>query len=312
MSSWRIKGLQAAAASAIFLGIAPIFGKQAILFGFSPLAVVSLRTSLATILLFILMLILKRGFFYIYPVGFWGCVLAGFVNGLGSIFYYTALSRLDASVGQLIYSFYPLFVALWLFADRQPISRLTLIRLGLAVPGIILLLSTGAKPIDWLGAAMMAGSAVLYALHILINQRILFEVPAPTVTFYTLLSMSATVIIAYVIFDRSLPASTIPLWPILGLALITFLSRITLFTGVKHLGGLQTAIMGLGELMVTVLLAQILLHEVFSFWQWIGACFLAVSLFLVGFDSVGPERKRNNGLLAWLTPPVVKPDDLRW
>ena len=96
MSNWRARGLQAAVASALFLGLAPIFGKQSILFGFSPLAVVSLRTTLAAFLLFIIMALFKRRFFFIYPVGLWGCFLAGFTNGVGSILYYTALSRLDA------------------------------------------------------------------------------------------------------------------------------------------------------------------------------------------------------------------------
>ncbi len=34
---------------------------------------------------------------------------------------------------------------------------------------------------------MMLGAAALYALHLPINQRVLYEVPAPTVTLYTLL-----------------------------------------------------------------------------------------------------------------------------
>ena len=202
----RAKGIQAALASAIFLGLAPIFGKQAILVGFSPLAVVALRTGIAVFLLLCLMAIFQRPFFYIYPVGLVGCLLAGFINGLGSILYYTGLSRVDASVGQLIYSFYPLFFVLWLLVDRQPIHRVTIYRLLLAIPGVILLVSTGSRPVDLIGALMMVGSAILYALHLLINQRILYEVPAPTVTLYTLLSMSATVLVAFLVFDRNFPA----------------------------------------------------------------------------------------------------------
>ena len=47
----RIKGIQAAAASALFLGMAPIFGKLAIMIGFAPLAVVAFRTVIAFALL---------------------------------------------------------------------------------------------------------------------------------------------------------------------------------------------------------------------------------------------------------------------
>ena len=68
----KIKGIQAAASSALFLGMAPIFGKLAILFGFNPLAVVAFRTGIAFILLFIIVLIFYRQFLYIFPVGLLG------------------------------------------------------------------------------------------------------------------------------------------------------------------------------------------------------------------------------------------------
>lgn len=148
----RAKGIQAALASAMLLGIVPVFGKQAILIGFPPLAVVALRTSIATILLSVLMLIYKRQFFYIFPVGLYGCILAGLINGLGSILFYTALGRINAGIGQLLYSFYPLFAAIWLLLDRQTITRMTFFRLLLSLPGVVLLLTTGADQVDLIGA----------------------------------------------------------------------------------------------------------------------------------------------------------------
>ena len=308
----RSKGIQAAASSAVFLGLAPIFGKQAILIGFSPLAVVALRTGIAVLFLVGIMAIFQRPFFYIYPVGLVGCLLAGFINGLGSILFYTGLSRIDASIGQLIYSFYPIFLAFWLLLDRQPIHIVTALRLGLALPGVFLLVSSGEKPVDLLGASMMAGAAILYALHLLINQRILFEVPAPTVTLYTLLSMAFTVIIAFILFDPKLPGLEINYFPVLALAGITFFSRITLFLGVKHLGSMQTALMGLGELLITVFSAMLFLGENLTPLQWIGAALLACSLLLVGFDRYTPEKRNTTGWLSWLNPPKIHPNDIPW
>ncbi len=308
----RAKGIQSALASAIFLGMAPIFGKQALGSGFSPLNLVFLRTVIAFLLILILMIIFKRQFFYIYPVGLIGCVLAGVVNGLGSIFYYIGLSRIDASVGQLIYSFYPLFLALWLLIDRQPIRRLTILRLLLAVPGVTLLIISSQRSIDLLGALFLLISAILYALHLLINQRILYEVPAPTVTLYTLLAMSATVSISFALFDRNIPSASFNWWPVLGLAAITFFSRITLFLGVKHLGGLQTAILGLGELLVTLALAHWWLGESLTPLQWAGALLLILSMILVGFDKYSPEKRQTSGILSWLNPPRISSNDLPW
>lgn len=308
----RSRGIQAAVASAIFLGASPILGKEAFLQGFSPYMVVVLRTGLAVLLLVTIMAIFNRQYFYIYPVGLAGCILAGFFNGLGSIFYYIGLSRIDASIGQLIYAFYPIFVAVWMLLDRQSVNRVTLLRLGVALPGIYFLLSAGSEPLDFTGAVFMLISAILYSLHLIINQRILYEVPAQTVTLYTLLSMAVTVVVAYLLLDRQLPTPQMNFTPILLLAFITFFSRVTLFMGVKHLGSIQTAILGLGELLVTVALAHWWLGETLSASQWIGALFLIVSLFLVIFDRQQPAKRYSSGLLSWLNPPTMDVNDLNW
>jgi drug/metabolite transporter (DMT)-like permease len=298
----RQKGIHAALASALFLGVVPIFGKMAIGSGFSPLAVISIRTSLAALFMLVLIGARMRSFLYIYPVGLIGCLLAGLINGLGSILYYTALARLDAGVGHMIYSFYPFFVAFWLVIDRHPLSRLTLIRLLVAVPAVVLLIAPGKSAIEPLAALMMLASALLYALHMLINQRILFEAPAPTVALYTLVSMAATVDLAFLLIDRTIPVVSGIWWPVLAMAVITFFSRLALFMGIKHLGGLQTAIFGLAELFVTIILAQVWLGERLLPTQWIGAALLSISLLLVGFDHSPPAQSKSTGWLAWLNP----------
>jgi drug/metabolite transporter (DMT)-like permease len=315
MKTGFLTGIRAALASALFLGMAPIFGKQAISFGFSPMTVVALRTSLATILLLLIVAIFKRQFLTIFPVGLIGCVLAGAINGLGSIFYYMALGRLTASLGQLLYAMYPLFVAIWLMLDRQPPGRLTIIRMILSTLALILLANTNGERVDPTGILLMLAASAMYALHLPINQRVLYEVPAPTVTLYTLLSMSAVVVPAYLIFDRSWPVgiTLTNWWPILGLTLVTFLSRLALFLGVKHLGGMQTALLGLGELLVTVLVGHWWLHDTLSPLQWIGAAGLIASLLLVSKDRSTPSRRNHQpgGLLGWLRPPGF-PSDIPW
>ena len=105
-----------------------------------------------------------------------------------------ALERLDASVGQTLYLIYPFFVAIWLILDHQPPSRLTVFRMGIAGLSLLLFTSLPSHPIDPIGIAMMLGAAALYALHLPINQRVLYEVPAPTVTLYTLIAMTAVVL----------------------------------------------------------------------------------------------------------------------
>jgi drug/metabolite transporter (DMT)-like permease len=298
-------------ASSLFLGLLPVFGKQAILLGLSPLAVVALRTILSAGLLFAAIALFQRAYLFIYPAGFLGCLLAGGVNGLGSLFFYTALGRIDAGLGQLLYSLYPLFTVLWFRLDHQRASRLTLIRLVLAIPAVYLLIQTQHNSLDLLGVIMMLVAALLYALHLPINQRVLYDMPAPTVTLYTLLSMSAIVVPAFLVSSPELIVSTgsviapVPMrawWAMAGLTLATFLSRITLFMGVKHIGGVQTALLGLGELLVTIFFAQIWLGERLSHLQWLGGALLAFSLVLILFEKPVAQQQPTDGLLRWLHP----------
>ncbi len=310
--SWG-QGVSAALTSAFFLGTAPVFGRQAILLGLPPLAVAALRTLFAALLLLALMAIFFRKYLYIYPAGLLGCLLAGLVNGLGSLFYYSALGRIEASVGQLLYSLYPLFLVVWLALDRQAPSRLTLLRLVLALPAIFLLTQTGRGTTDWVGILQMLVAAALYALHLPINQRVLFDMPAPTVTVYTLLSMSAVVVPAYLLsgFEAHVLQASAVWPPLVGLTLATFFSRLTLFLGVKRLGGMQTAMLGLSEVLVTVMFAHVWLGERLSSLQWLGATLLIVSLLLV-LKEKSPPRKLSGGdlntkikipgWLSWLKP----------
>jgi drug/metabolite transporter (DMT)-like permease len=301
-------GIAAALGSALFLGISPVLGKLAINQGFSPLAVVALRTSLAAVLLLVIVLLFNRASLYIFPVGLVGCILAGSINGLGSLLYYMALQRLPVSVGQLLYSLYPFFVAIWLTLDKQYPSKLTILRITLAAVAVLLLTNVPHKPADLVGVGMMIGAALLYALHLPINQRVLFEVPAPTVTLYTLLSMSAIVVPAYLIFDRAWPLTDAPFAPLIGLTLATFISRLALFLGIKKIGGMQTALLGLGELLVTILFSYYWLHESLTATQWLGAGALALSLLLVRAEKPSPEKHSSDGWFSWIRSPAAPKD----
>jgi drug/metabolite transporter (DMT)-like permease len=309
MKKTRSTGISAALLSALFIGLAPVFGKAAMGLGkFSPYAVVALRTSLAALLLILIIAIFRRQFLYIYPAGLLGCLVAGALNGTGSIFYYVGLSKLNASVAQMLYALYPFFVAFWLQLDGQSPTRLTIIRIIIACFSTFLLTKVGTGRIDMVGVCFMLISAALYALHLPINQRVLYDVPAPTVTVYTLLAMSAIVVPVYFIADRTWPTIDAPWLPVLGLTAVTFFSRLMLFLGVKHIGGMQTALLGLGELLVAIYFSHLLLGETLTTYQWFGTAGLGVSLLLVWFEKPTPHPVHTNGLLSWLQPPEFPTD----
>lgn len=304
----RRRGARFALASAVLLGSTPVFGKLALAAGLPPLAVVAGRTAGAAALLALAVLFIRRADFAIYPLGLAGCTLAGALNGLGSLFYYTGLARLDAGLAQMLFSFYPVFLALVLYLDGQRQTPITLLRLALTVPAILLLTRAGSGPVDLAAAGMLLLAGLLYALHIPINQRVLYEAPAPTVTLYTLLAMAAVVVPAYALLGPPVrQVQPQALAPLAALTLVTFGSRLALFAGVKRIGGMQAALLSLAELLVALALSHLWLGEALSPAQWLGGALLAAALLLAGADRHAPPAPRGRGWLHWLRAPSGAP-----
>jgi drug/metabolite transporter (DMT)-like permease len=300
----RTIGMAAALSSAFFLGVSPTLGKVAFAGGFLPVEVVGFRALGAALILFVVILVGRRSLLQIYPIGLIGCLLAGWINALGALFYYSAITRIDTGLGAIIYSLYPGFVALFLLLDGSQPSRLSMVRLAIAIPAIVLITSTGDHRVDFIGVLLMLAASALYALHLPINQRVLYEVPALTVTFYTLVASSA-VLLPVLLFNSSFGQTHSQLsWLALGgMTLAILISRLTLFVGVKHLGGLQTSLIGLGEMLVTIFFALTFLREHLSLAQWLGALLMSGSILLgVREPSIPTRLAPGSGWLAWLQP----------
>jgi len=261
------------------------------------------RTTIAALALWLFFLSTKknRKFIYIYPAGIMISAAAGALNGLSSLLYYNGLTMIDAGVGQMLYSLYPLFVVIIRRLDGQRVSNWTKVRLVMALTAVVLIVEPKGGTVDLIGAALMLGAGLMYAAHLAVSQRVLYEMPAPTVTLYVLTSMTVVVCVAYVLHGPSaIPASGLP--PTMMLAGITVASRLLMFLGVKKLGSIQTALLGVTEILVTLVLSIFILNEQLVARQWIGAAILVSSLLLIIFEpGMGitlPFRKKKNAELA--------------
>jgi len=277
--------------SPLFLGMAPVLGKMAYAGGSDPFTLAALRTTLAAVLLWVVYAVAARPYLFIYPAGLLGCVVVGTVNGIGSLMYYNGLRLVDASIAQVLNATYLVFVIIMARMAGQRLTMRTLARVGLALCAVLLLAAGSGKPSDWLGAGLMIGNAILFAGTVILSQRVLYEMPAPTVTLYTLSAMALVVVMARVIYRLAwLPQSNDALVAIAALGVTTALSRLTLFAGVKRMGSLQTTLVVVLETGMAVLLALIFLHETLTTIQWVGIAVMATSLLLVRPDDL---RKRS-------------------
>jgi drug/metabolite transporter (DMT)-like permease len=286
---WR-EGLVWAILSPIFLGATPILAKLAYAAGADVLTVVALRTVIAAAVMWTAVILFARHTIRTSMPGLLSSLLAGGVNGLGSILYYASLSRIDASVGQLINISYLIFVTILLRLIGQAISGLTFFRTGLAIFAIYLLTVGSLGAPDWLGVSMMLIAAFTYAFQLVLSQRILYDIPAPTVALYAITAMAVVVTVPWLLWPSDVSQVATNGWQaIFWMGALTAISRLTLFLGVKKLGSMQTALLGVLEVVVSIVLAIVFLSETLTAVQWLGALVLLVSILLVRYERDVPK-----------------------
>jgi len=283
-SAWPIG---ATLAATVLAGFAPILGKFAYRAGVAPFTLVALRTALAAGLLWAFYALVWRRYIRIPWRLLPGCIGMGIANGLGSLLYYSGLSRMDASLAHLLYAMYPFWVFIFLSAAGHPVSRLAIVRLALVLMSVVLLTWQGAGLIDLLGVTLMIGAGALYGWHLVLGQWSLADVDSRTVTLYSLTTMAVVVGIAWLFQPHPTAPITTEGWTAIVLLAIfpTALARLLVFTGLQRLGGFQTSLLSIAEVLVAVAAAFLLLGESFTVQQWIGAAVFTVSILLIGRDT---------------------------
>lgn len=283
------RGLFWALLSPIFLGVTPILAKIAYEFEADVYTVAAFRTVAAALILWGMTLLIAPKYIRSSSVAIFSSVLAGGINGVGSIFYYSSLEMIDASLGQLINITYLVFVTVLLRMIGQQISLLTIMRTGLAIFAVYLLTMGGVGEPHWQGVIFMLVAALSYAVQLVLSQRILRDIPAQTMTLYAITGMAGVVTAAWLVVQPSLSVILPAGWvAIVVMGLVTAIARLTMFLGVKQLGSLQTALLSIGEVLVSIFLAVLLLNEQLTAVQWVGALLITMTVLLVKYEKDVP------------------------
>ncbi len=287
-------GMIAALLTPVFMGMAPIFAKVTLGAGLDAFTMAAYRTLAAALFLWVLYLLFFRKYTFIFAAGLLGTFTVGALNGLGSVLFYNGLNLLnDASLAQVLFMTYVIFSMVLTRIYGGVVSPLSVLRGIMALIAVLLLttdIGTARTAQHWYGVGLALGGALLYALHVFVSQRIMYEMPAPTMALYSLSFMGLTVLAVRLIFGAFMdlpwvPTETIGWWSLAGMMIVTALSRVTLFAGVRNLGGLQTMLLNAAELGVTLLLGFFLLGERLTGQQWIGVVILLASVFLSTVDT---------------------------
>ena len=170
--------------------------------------------------------------------------------------YFSALTRIDASLVALILYVYPVLVmAAAIAIGRERASRRRVWALGVALAGIALVLSGAATGrFDWLGALMALGAALTYTGYILVGDRLTADISPLALAALVCTGATGTFVLAGAVRGGPdlgfAPAGWV--W-LAALALVSTVGAILLFfAGMARVGPSVAAILSILEPVVTV------------------------------------------------------------
>lgn len=261
--------------SAAGFGAMAVFGKLAYGAGVNVETLLLVRFGLAGGLL--LSIALARGALRRLPPR---TVLVGLGMGavgyaLQSGLYFTALTRIDASLVALILYVYPVLVMIGAIAvGRERSSRRRIGALGVALAGIGLVLAGAATGrFDPIGALLAAGAALTYSGYILVGDRATADVPPLALSALVCTGAFATFLVTGTVWSRIDLGFDSAGWGwLVAVALVSTVVPVLLFfAGLTRVGPATAAILSILEPVVTVGAAALVFGETFGPTQLIGA-----------------------------------------
>ena len=223
---------------------------------------------------------------------------------LGMLGYYLAsyldfagLEYISAQFDRLILLTNPFFVVLFgaiLFGRRvtwQMIAALLVSYLGLAFIFAYDFRLEGNDVI--LGAALVLGAAIAYALYQLLAKPLIDEIGARLFTSIAMSSAGLVVIVHFLIANQigDLLVSGKAMWLMAAMGTVsTVLPAYLIAASIGRIGSEPTAVMGNVSPLVTIFLAVFILQETFSIWHAAGAALVLLGMF--AFTSFERQAKR--------------------
>lgn len=190
--------------------------------------------------------------------------LLGILYALSAEFLFLAYDYLSPGIASTIFFSYPIIVALVLILFyKEKLTIPTLLSLLLVVVGVGVLSIKKEEALNYIGLGISLLGALVYALYILIVNKVRIESSGVKISFYSMLFSSLYFLVKSLLLRESI---TISSWALAGdltlFAIITTsLSLVTLVYAVRYIGSTPTAIMGAFEPIVAVLISVGLFGE---------------------------------------------------
>ncbi|MBX3011904.1 MAG: DMT family transporter [Caldilineaceae bacterium] len=267
-------------ASFAFSFAAPI-ARGVILSGVDSTTILVWRLSLATLFFGITIAVMDWRLFLVSRQTLVVTIFAGATNGLGMLFFFWALERVDASISAMIISLIPLVVLSLLALRGERFTYRHVIRLGLGLGGVYLLIGPGGT-VDPHGILLLVTAILCFSCQIVLLQWYLKGQDFRSVSFYISAGMTVVVLAYGFLHGTSWQVSSVQNWLLVfALAFLsTFVARLAFVAAVDRIGGGQMTLLTPLETLLTVTWSLVFLHERFTVVQWVGGAFVLASALL--------------------------------
>jgi drug/metabolite transporter (DMT)-like permease len=276
----RIVGIILVVASAAGFGTLAIFGRYAYADGMDALTILCLRFTLAAIPTLALLAVrregLPRGSVLLRLIGM------GVLSYVGASYaYLAALKYASAGLVALLLYLYPIFVALLAgLLLHEPLKGAKRLAPGLALAGTAL--AVGPLRGQALGILLAVGSALLYAIYIIVGTDVMRRV-SPVQSLAVIFATAGIGNgVLMMVTGPHLPATGRGWAAITAMVVITtLLPGVAFLSGLKRIGPTNAAMLSTLEPVVTVLLAGWWLHETLTPVTLLGGGLILAAVLLV-------------------------------
>ncbi len=258
--------------AACLYGISPILAKVAYAYGITPLVLMTWRVSIAAVLFWTAAFAFRR-------VAAVERRMLGMLVALGTTFvpiqvysYFYALSLLPASTASVIVNTSPVHVA-WMerIALGEQLARSDLAILGVIVAGALLVGGATPHVVHPAGFAVLGAATLASAFYLVVQRRVVRDVP-PLMILAVIQLSSAAVYWAAVAVTRQavFPLPSAALAAIVGSAFAASIASFLVLLALRTLAATRTAMLGMLEPVVTVVLSVALLADTMTWLRLTG------------------------------------------
>lgn len=221
---------------------------------------------------------------------------------LASLFDFIGLQYISASLERLILFIYPtLVVLIGVFFFREKLTGPQIIALILTYIGILIVFAgnveVGEKDKLYLGAILVLGSAIFYAIYLVGSGRLLPKMGSWLFTSYALTVSSSAVIIHYLIYNQGIANLDFPyqvyIYAGLMASISTVIPTFLVSEGIRLIGASNASIVGSIGPVSTITLAYIFLGERLTTVQILGGVLVLGGVLFISLQQKKKSEKNS-------------------